>query len=36
MTRICSMLSVYKIFHQTVKYARQIVQILQGLTGLEI
>jgi len=30
------MLSVYKIFHQMVKYGKQRNHILQVLTGLEI
>jgi len=30
------MLSVYKSFHQMVKYAQQRNHILQDLTGLEI
>ena len=35
-SHICLMLSVYKSFHQTVKYGHQRKQILQDLTGLEI
>jgi len=30
------MLSVYKSFHQTVKYDQQKYHILEGITGLEI
>ena len=33
---ICLMLSVYKSFHQMVKYGRQRNHILQNLTGVEI
>jgi len=32
---ICLMLSVYKSFHQTVKYGQQRNHILQDLTGLQ-
>src|SRR6218665_2262749 len=32
----CLMLSVYKSYHQTVKYGRQRNHILQDLNGLEI
>ena len=35
-SRICLMLSVYKSFHQSVKYGRQRNHILQVLTGLEV
>ena len=35
-SHICLMLSVYKSFHQTVKYGRKRNLILQDLTGLEI
>jgi len=35
-SHICLMLSVYKSFHQTVKYGRQRNHILQDFTGLEI
>ena len=35
-SHICLMLSVYKSFHQTVKYRRRRNHILQDLTGLEI
>jgi len=34
-SQICLMLSVYKGFHQTVKYGRQRNHILQDLIGLE-
>jgi len=33
---ICLILSVYKSFHQTVKYGHQRNHIVQDLTGLEI
>jgi len=32
---ICLLFSVYKSFHQTVKYGQQGNYILQDLTGLE-
>jgi len=35
-SNICLMLSVYKSFHQKVKYDRQRNHILQDLTGLLI
>ena len=35
-SHICLMLSVYKTFHQTVKYGHQRNKILQDLIGLEI
>ena len=35
-SHICLMLSVYKSWHQTVKYGHQRNHILQDLTGLEI
>jgi len=35
-SHICLMLSVYKSFHQTVKYGWQRNHILQDLTGPEI
>jgi len=35
-SHICLTLSIYKIFHQTVKYGKQRNHILQDLTGLEI
>ena len=35
-SHICLMLSVYKSFHQMVKYGRQRNHILQDLTELEI
>jgi len=35
-SHICLMLSVYKSFHQTVKYVRQRNELLQDLTVLEI
>ena len=34
-SHICLMLSVYKSFHEMVKYGCQRNQILQDLTGLE-
>jgi len=33
-SHICLMLSVYKSFHQTVKYGQQINHILQDLTDI--
>ena len=35
-SHICLMLSVYKTFHQMVKYGRQKNQLLQDLTELDI
>jgi len=33
-SHICLMLSVYKCFHQTVKYGQQRNHLLQDLAGL--